>query len=354
MQHRTRVPLILVVLAVTAAAALGRPEDVAADVPDTIPIQGRLVGMDDVPLDGDHTLHFTLYDAADTVIFSETQVVTLDDGDFTAYLGEIQSLDVSLIDGDLTLGLAVDDDMEMTPRIPLGSVPFAMHTPELPPGMVSYFDLSECPTGWSRLAQAEGRAIVGATEDGTLQGTVGEAFGDLEDREHAHVVDPGPVDTSSAGSHTHDTAAQPNLNTSSDTVAHTHGIPSLGGTTNSNVHNHRYLNDSEPNAFDADGAWLPVGLVSPGPWNGATTTPNSNGPDLYTENDSHNHTVTTNANNTGAATSTSHDHSVTVPAQTTSSAGSHVHPVDIPSVSSGASSTSSTMPYVQLTVCRKD
>jgi hypothetical protein len=197
--------------------------------------------------------------------------------------------------------------------------------------------------------------LFGATEDGTLQGTVGEAFGDLEDREHAHVVDPGPVDTSSAGSHTHDTAAQPNLNTSSDTVAHTHGIPSLAGRTNSYVHNHRYLIDEEPPiTFDSNGGEIVLfPYLSPGGWNGVST-PYSSGPDLYTENDSHNHTVTTNANNTGAATSTSHDHTVTVPAQTTSSAGSHTHSVDIPSVSSGASSTSSTMPYVQLTACRKD
>ena len=100
--------------------------------------------------------------------------------------------------------------------------------------------------------------------------------------------------------------------------------------------------------------WMPYrGVRRPGVWRSLLrlkaphgySSLGASGPDLYTENDSHSHTVTTNANNTGAATSTSHDHSVTVPAQTTSNAGSHVHPVDIPSTSSGASSTSSTMVY---------
>jgi hypothetical protein len=41
-----------------------------------------------------------------------------------------------------------------------------------------------------------------------------------------------------------------------------------------------------------------------------------------------------------------------VPQQTTTSAGSHSHSIDIGNVAS--SSTSSTMPYVQLFACRKD
>ena len=79
-----------------AAALLLQPRDVVAEVPDTIPIQGRLTDADGIPIDGDHTLHFTLYDAMDNELYSESQIVSVDEGDFTAYLGSIQPLDASI------------------------------------------------------------------------------------------------------------------------------------------------------------------------------------------------------------------------------------------------------------------
>lgn len=345
-----KLPLIIGFIAV---AVLSHSYEVSADVPETIPIQGRLADATGVALEGDHTLHIVLYDGSDNELFSESQVIDVVDGDFTAYIGAIQPLDVSLIEEVASVGIAVDDDMEMVPRIPFGSVPFAMHTPQLPPGMVAYFDSSTCPTGWSPLEEAQGRAIVGIPEDGTVLGSVGMPLDDLEDRPHTHNVDPGPTDTSSAPGHSHDTPAQNGLSTNSVSVGHTHGIPSLSGTTSVDPHSHRYWDSTPGNTFNAGGFPLPIAPFSPGGWNG-TYAIHSGAGDLYTENNSHGHSVTTNVTNTGAASSTSHGHPFSVPAQTTTSAGGHIHSVNIPSVSSSSAQTSSAMPYVQLVVCRKD
>ena len=65
----------------------------------------------------------------------------------------------------------------------------------IPAGMVSFFNLAACPTGWTALAAAQGRYLVGLTTGGTLAGTAGNALSDSESRAagvHSHSVsDPG-------------------------------------------------------------------------------------------------------------------------------------------------------------------
>ncbi|MFH1434117.1 MAG: hypothetical protein ABIJ56_00235 [Pseudomonadota bacterium] len=67
----------------------------------------------------------------------------------------------------------------------------------VPAGAVMFFDLAACPDGWSPLADAEGRYLVGLNAGGTLAGMGGTALGDLEDRpvgRHSHTIsDPGHV-----------------------------------------------------------------------------------------------------------------------------------------------------------------
>ncbi len=63
----------------------------------------------------------------------------------------------------------------------------------VPTGGVMFFNLAACPTGWTELTAARGRVITGLPLSGTLAGTVGTAFTNLEDRTHTHT---GP-------SHTH-------------------------------------------------------------------------------------------------------------------------------------------------------
>lgn len=71
-----------------------------------------------------------------------------------------------------------------------------------PSGAVVFFNLSQCPDGWSEFVQARGRAIVGLTVSGTLGGTYGAPLGNLEQRTHQHQYS-FTVDSSSSGYHNH-------------------------------------------------------------------------------------------------------------------------------------------------------
>ncbi len=65
----------------------------------------------------------------------------------------------------------------------------------IPSGAVMFFNLSQCPKGWTELVEAKGRYIVGLPKDGTLGATVGVELKDRENRavgRHTHtIVDPG-------------------------------------------------------------------------------------------------------------------------------------------------------------------
>lgn len=55
--------------------------------------------------------------------------------------------------------------------------------------MIAFFDGSECPENWSPYANAMGRYVVGLTDGGVSEATVGTALADQEMRsagEHAH------------------------------------------------------------------------------------------------------------------------------------------------------------------------
>jgi hypothetical protein len=66
-----------------------------------------------------------------------------------------------------------------------------------------FFDLASCPTGWSELTDAQGRALVGLPSGGTLKGTVGSPLADTEDRAHSHTVDIASTATAIDGVHSH-------------------------------------------------------------------------------------------------------------------------------------------------------
>lgn len=60
---------------------------------------------------------------------------------------------------------------------------------EVPSGAVMFFNLASCPTGWTAVAGARGRYIVGLPSGGTLGGTAGTALSNLENRStgnHSH------------------------------------------------------------------------------------------------------------------------------------------------------------------------
>jgi hypothetical protein len=81
-----------------------------------------------VPRDGDHTVRFRIYDvdAGGTPLHDETRTLSIDAGAFTVYLGEATPLLPGVFDGaDRWLGITVGNDAEMTPRLAIGSVPYA-------------------------------------------------------------------------------------------------------------------------------------------------------------------------------------------------------------------------------------
>jgi hypothetical protein len=99
-----------------------------ADAPTLVPVQGILTDADGVPLQGDTSMQFSIYDsqAAGAPLWSETQQLTITVGLFTAYLGAVVSLDLAHFrdHGELWLGIQVGTDVEM-PRIRLGSTPYS-------------------------------------------------------------------------------------------------------------------------------------------------------------------------------------------------------------------------------------
>ncbi len=109
-----------------------------AEVPSTMSYQGRLTdgGGINVP-DGAYDLTFALYDVSSggAALWTETQAgVTVTNGMFSIVLGSTTPLAVPF-DRQYWLGIAVGVDPEMTPRAPLTSVPYAMATRTVAPGI---------------------------------------------------------------------------------------------------------------------------------------------------------------------------------------------------------------------------
>ncbi len=100
-------------------------------VPLELQHQGRLFDSAGLPLTSSHTLDLALYDAQSggSVVWSESQSVSFDEGYFSLVLGgttgnELQATD---FDGNLWLGLTVDSGTEL-PLQKLHSVPFAIRS----------------------------------------------------------------------------------------------------------------------------------------------------------------------------------------------------------------------------------
>ncbi|MEM7531667.1 MAG: hypothetical protein AAF639_05810 [Chloroflexota bacterium] len=127
-----------------AATSLNQP---AANAPSTsiIPYQGRLSDADGNPLTATVDMHFRLYDTAEggtplwAEAWSDTNGVQVSDGMFNVMLGSMTPISETVMseNSSLFLGLAAGDDDEMTPRVQLGSVPFAMQGSRVPDGSIT-------------------------------------------------------------------------------------------------------------------------------------------------------------------------------------------------------------------------
>jgi hypothetical protein len=123
MKPFVNVLLVLTVLVVAAASS--------ADVPHLINYQGILTDSGGQPLDGSHDLTFKIYPdsgAATPALWTEQHMgVDVDQGLFNVILGSNTAIPTGLFaDPQRWIGIAVDADAEMYPRMRITSVPWAM------------------------------------------------------------------------------------------------------------------------------------------------------------------------------------------------------------------------------------
>ena len=121
MRNWTTFALVVLSLAATLSAHAAAPQ--------YVPLQGVLTDPDGVPINGTAvSMRFGLntLETGGTEVWNETQSITPQDGLFTAYLGQVTTLALSLFrdNGELWLEVKVGSDGPM-PRVRLGSGPFA-------------------------------------------------------------------------------------------------------------------------------------------------------------------------------------------------------------------------------------
>lgn len=118
-----------IALSVVSILALISTSVVRADVPPLISYQSilRTTGGTTVP-DGDYTVSFRLYTAPEggAPVWEETRVVQTSAGVFHVLLGAVTPVPYDAFGGDLYLGIEVEPEAEMTPRVRLVSVGYAM------------------------------------------------------------------------------------------------------------------------------------------------------------------------------------------------------------------------------------
>lgn len=124
MKTLTRVLFIMFFL-----SAISYPLNANAAVPHLINYQGRLTDKDSKPLEGVHSIIFSLYNTSTSgsaPLWTETQSVTMQKGGaFNVLLGSVKNLDLAF-DVPYWLGIKVDSDSEMTPKQQITSAGYAI------------------------------------------------------------------------------------------------------------------------------------------------------------------------------------------------------------------------------------
>ena len=129
------------------ASALSVQQTSPSSASGTIAYQGRLADGNGQPIEAaTHPMVFRLYasDAADAIpLWTEnwtaSSAVEVSDGLFNVMLGSLEPIPQSVITGNdsLYLGISVGSDDEMTPRIQLGTVPYAAQALTVPDGSIT-------------------------------------------------------------------------------------------------------------------------------------------------------------------------------------------------------------------------
>tara|TARA_Y100001968_G_scaffold324572_1_gene364195 strand:+ start:162 stop:1277 length:1116 start_codon:yes stop_codon:yes gene_type:complete len=155
--------------------------DVRADPPGLINYQGYLVDANGVELGKpdptNYKVNFKIYDSqtGGSEMWSEIQVVTVDNGYFNVYLGEVNKIDSSVFRGfnasERFVGITVDlsgdsvfDESEIAPRLRLLSSPYALIADKAK----TADHLSSTATASGTLTVSGDTSLTNATASGTL------------------------------------------------------------------------------------------------------------------------------------------------------------------------------------------
>ncbi len=116
-------------------------ESIWGQIPRTLSFQGILMDADDNLQHGQFEITFKLYEeaAGGTALWDETQAVNVDSGIYNVILGNISPLTLPF-DKQYWVGISVNNDNELVPRIALTSSPYSF--------AVSSFPKPEFDSGW--------------------------------------------------------------------------------------------------------------------------------------------------------------------------------------------------------------
>jgi len=145
-----------------------------ADIPRYINYQGKLTDADDNPVTGDVSITVRLYDVASggTVLWTETQSVTVTRGVFGILLGNTTVLDDLDFNDAYWYSVEIESDGEMTPRQRLTAVAYAINADKLDGYDAADFLRIDTSGGSTTGITVEGGLITaGANEDIELNPT---------------------------------------------------------------------------------------------------------------------------------------------------------------------------------------
>ncbi len=99
-----------------------------AAIPETMNYQGYLTDSGGVAVDVPVNITFRIYgdETGGTALWTETQSVSVNNGIYNVQLGSVSTLTSLTFDVPYWLGVEVETDGEMNPRLPFDSVPFAV------------------------------------------------------------------------------------------------------------------------------------------------------------------------------------------------------------------------------------